>query len=61
MKKEITELDAYKVRVRILETALKQFADPNNWSDEVGCLQWMAKRHAIEYAQEILAAGNVGE
>ena len=57
----VTELEAYKVRCKILETALKQFADEKNWSDEVGCLQWIAKRHAIEYAREILCSGNVGE
>ena len=55
------ELAAYKHRVKVLETALKQFADPNNWSDQVGNLQWMGKRHAIEYANEVLVTGCVGE
>lgn len=61
MPESVTELDAYKVRVRVLEQCVQNFANPDNWSDEVGCLQWIAKRHAIEYAQEILATGNIGE
>lgn len=36
--------------------ALRQFADPSNWSLEPGCLQWAGKRNAIEYAESILAA-----
>jgi hypothetical protein len=36
--------------------ALRQFADPVNWSDQVGCLQWIGKRHAIEYATAVLTA-----
>jgi len=37
-----------------LRAALKTIAEPTNWSDEPGCLQWMGKRHAIEYAQSVL-------
>ena len=55
------ELEAYKVRNKVLERVIRQFADEANWSDKVGCLQWMGKRHAIEYAKEMLAAGNIGE
>ena len=57
----ITELEAYKVRNKILEQAIRQFADDKNWSDRIGCLQWIAKRDAIEYAKEVLASGNIGE
>ena len=37
-----------------LLAALEAFADPSNWSDEPWCLQWIGKRHAIEYAQSVL-------
>lgn len=37
-----------------LRTALANFADPANWSDEVGRLQWMGKHHAVEYARSVL-------
>jgi len=37
-----------------LLAALEAFADPTNWNDEVGRLQWIGKRHAIEYAQSVL-------
>ncbi|HEY6019233.1 MAG TPA: hypothetical protein VIY48_04830, partial [Candidatus Paceibacterota bacterium] len=36
----------------------KNFADPSNWSDRVGCLQWMGKRHAIEFAQSVVNEQN---
>lgn len=39
--------------------ALRQFADPKNWSAEAGCLAWTGKRNAIEYAQEVLASLDV--
>ena len=45
-----------RARVAELEAALKQFADPENWSDRVACLQWMGKLHAIEFAKRALAA-----
>lgn len=37
-----------------LIAALRNFADPLQWSDEVGRLQWMGKRHAIEFAASVL-------
>lgn len=37
-----------------LRAALKTFADRRNWSDEISCLQWMGKRHAVEYAEAVL-------
>jgi hypothetical protein len=58
---KITELDAYKHRVKVLETAISQFADSNNWYEEPGLLQWMGKRNAIDYAKEILVTGCVGD
>jgi hypothetical protein len=36
--------------------AIKQFADPANWSDRVACLQWIGKRHAIDWADDLLSA-----
>jgi hypothetical protein len=41
-------------QARTLEAALQNFVDEKNWSDEVGCLQWVGKRHAIEFAQSVL-------
>lgn len=38
-----------------LRSALENFADEKNWSDRPGCLQWMGKRHAIEYARSELS------
>jgi len=40
-------------RERML-AALLNFADPHNWLDEAGRLQWVGKRHAIEYAQSVV-------
>lgn len=40
-------------------TALRQFADPANWSDIPGSLRWVGKRHAIIYAEEVLASLSV--
>lgn len=37
-----------------LLAALCNFADHKNWVDEVGNLQWLGKRHAIEYAQSVI-------
>jgi hypothetical protein len=37
-----------------LRAGVGNFANHDHWSDEVGCLQWMGKRHAIEYAQWLL-------
>lgn len=62
-----TELRAYKQdygaiigsqkgRIDQLTRALENFADETHWSDRVGCLQWMGKRHAIEFAQSALTA-----
>jgi hypothetical protein len=42
------------IRVGVLDAAIRSFADEANWSDRPGCLQWMGKRHAIEYAQSLL-------
>jgi hypothetical protein len=35
---------------------VQNFANPENWSDKVGCLQWIGKRHGLEYANSMLAA-----
>lgn len=37
-----------------LRAALSNFSDRSNWSDRAGCLQWIGKRHAIEFAQSVL-------
>jgi hypothetical protein len=34
---------------------IQDFANEANWSLKPGCLQWTAKRNAIEYAQSVLA------
>jgi hypothetical protein len=34
---------------------VQDFANEANCSQTVGCLQWTAKRNAIEYAQSVLA------
>lgn len=34
---------------------IQDFANEANWSQTIGCLQWTAKRNAIEYAQSVLA------
>lgn len=34
--------------------ALRQFADPANWADHAGCVQWIGKRHPIDYAEDVL-------
>ena len=39
-----------------MRRCIEQFADHKNWYDAVGCLQWMGKRHAIEYAESVLSA-----
>lgn len=39
-----------------LRAVVQNFANPENWSDEVGCLQWVGKRHALEYANTMLKA-----
>lgn len=39
--------------------ALRQFADPTNWTLDTEGLHWMGKRHAIDYAQEVLASLDV--
>lgn len=49
------KIAARNVEISRLRQALEQFASPANWSDVPGCLQWMGKRHAIEYAEHILA------
>ena len=41
---------------KALLEALGSFANPSNWYDRVGCLQWIGKRHAIEYAKSVLSA-----
>ena len=41
-------------RVAELEAFVRNMANPDNWSDKVANLQWMGKRHAIEYAQSLL-------
>lgn len=46
--------NALAERVGQLDAAVRSFADEGNWSDRVGCLQWMGKRHAIEYAASVL-------
>lgn len=33
---------------------IANFANPQYWLDEVGNLQWIGKRHAVEFAQSIL-------
>ena len=44
-------LEAENARLR---AALRNFADPGNWRDEIGRLQWRGKRHAIEFAASVL-------
>ena len=39
-----------------MRRCIEQFADHKNWYDAVGCLQWMGKRHAIDYAESVLSA-----
>jgi len=34
--------------------ALSNFANPDFWIDEPGRLQWIGKRHAIEFAQSVI-------
>jgi hypothetical protein len=48
------ELLALRDDLKATEAALWQFADDRNWSDQVGCLQWVGKRHAIEYARNVV-------
>jgi len=42
--------------IEALVEALRQFADPKNWNDEIANLQWTGKRHAIEFAESVLKA-----
>ncbi|WP_431860059.1 hypothetical protein [Azospirillum sp.] len=41
--------------VQRLKDALGNFANPTNWHDSPGCLQWIGKRHAVEFAGSVLA------
>lgn len=50
---EITRLRGDK---DALLATIKSFADEAHWKDAVGCLQWVGKRHAMEYAQSTLSA-----
>lgn len=47
-------LKAEREKTKYLTAVIANFADSKNWSDEVGCLRWDGKRHAIEYAQSVL-------
>jgi hypothetical protein len=51
---ECAEIDRLRADLKSLELAMWQFADDRNWSDKVGCLQWIGKRHAIEYARDVV-------
>lgn len=44
-------LEAENARLR---AALRNFADPGNWWEEIGRLQWRGKRNAIEFAASVL-------
>jgi hypothetical protein len=59
----VGQIEEYKVRAEAAEAArdaalavVQNFANPENWSDKVGCLQWIGKRHGLEYANSMLAA-----
>lgn len=52
--------DMLMARLEELERALRTFADPANWYDHVGCLQWAGKRHAVDYAEAMLRTVNSG-
>lgn len=53
-RRERAETERLRADLKAMELALWQFADVRNWSDQVGCLQWIGKRHAIEYARSVV-------
>ena len=56
IKTMATELLAARARLREMEEALQQFADPKNWVDKPANLQWAGKRHAIDFAAAAIRA-----
>jgi hypothetical protein len=48
------EIARLRADLKATETALWQFADDRNWIDQIGCLQWLGKRHAIAYARDVV-------
>lgn len=43
-------------KTKMLTEVVQNFANEKNWYDNIANLQWAGKRHAIEYAQSVLAA-----
>lgn len=39
-----------------LSAAIRQFADPANWHQEAGLLQWIGKRSAVDFAEDVLSS-----
>lgn len=50
-----TALRIERQKTKRLMAVIANFANAKNWSDEPANLRWDGKRHAIEYAQSILA------
>jgi hypothetical protein len=50
------ERDTALCELEEAKAVIRNFAKPENWHLEVGCLQWLGKRNALEYAQSVLAA-----
>ncbi len=42
-------------KTKRLLAVIANFANEKNWADEPANLQWTGKRHAIEYAQSVIA------
>jgi len=47
-------IEMQKAEIAKLRLALMQIADPANWHDAPGCLQWVGKRSVIDYIEETL-------
>jgi hypothetical protein len=42
-------------KTKRLLAVIANFANEKNWSDEPANLRWDGKRHAVEYAQSVIA------